>query len=163
MNATAWATVWVLLGLIVFLGILLYMKAPGMVLSALDRRADKIRDELEEARRLREEAEALLADYKKKTSNAQEEADAIISQAQREAEALSAEAKTRIEEYVTRRTRAVEQRIAQAETQAVADVKSRAIDVASAAAALILEERAKGKSGEELVQRSIDEVRKNLN
>lgn len=163
MNATAWATVWVLLGLVFFFGILVYMKVPGMLMSALDKRADKIRDELEEARRLREEAEALLADYKKKTSSAQEEADAIIAQAQREAEALSAEAKTRIEEYVARRTRAVEQRIAQAETQAVADVKSRAIDVASAAAALILGERAKGKDGDELVQRSIDAVRKNLN
>ncbi len=76
---------------------------------------------------------------------------------------MSAEAKARIEDYVARRTRAVEQRIAQAETQAVAEVKSRAIDVAAAAAGLILAERAKGKAGDELVARSIDAVRKNLN
>lgn len=163
MNATSWATVWVLLGLIVFVGILIYMKVPAMLTAALDRRADKIRSELEEARRLREEAEALLADYKKKTANAAAEAEAIISQARREAAALSAEAKTRIEDYVVRRTRAVEQRIAQAEMQAVAEVKSRAIDVAAAAAGLLLEERAKGKSGAELVDRSIEAVRKNLN
>jgi F-type H+-transporting ATPase subunit b len=163
MDATAWATVWVLLGLIVFIGILVYMKVPDMLFTVLDKRADKIRSELDEARRLREEAEALLADYKKKTGNAAAEAEAIVSQARREAEALSAEAKNRIEDYVARRTRAVESRIAQAETQAVAEVKSRAIDVAAAAAARILAERARGKSGDELVERSIEAVRKNLN
>jgi F-type H+-transporting ATPase subunit b len=163
MNATSWATLWVFFGLLVFVGILLYMKAPGRLMAALDQRSAKIRSELEEARKLREEAEALLADYKKRTSNAKAEADAIIAQAQREAEALSAEARTRIEDYVARRTRAVEQRIAQAETQAVAEVRSRAIDVAAAAAAQILEERAKGEAGDELVSRSIDQVRKSLN
>lgn len=163
MNATSWATLWVFLGLVVFVGILVYMKVPGRLMAALDQRSAKIRSELEEARKLREEAEALLADYKKRTSNAKAEADAIIAQAQREAEALSAEAKTRIEDYVTRRTRAVEQRIAQAETQAVAEVRSRAIDVAAAAATRILAERAKGEAGDELVSRSIDQVRKSLN
>jgi F-type H+-transporting ATPase subunit b len=163
MNATAWATVWVLLGLLVFIGILVYMKVPGMLTSALDKRAAKIRSDLEEARRLREEAEALLAEYKKKTSGAAAEVEAIVAQARREAEALSAEARTRIDDYVARRTRAVEQRIAQAETQAVAEVKSRAIDVAAAAAARILAERAKGEAGDALVKRSIDAVRKNLN
>jgi F-type H+-transporting ATPase subunit b len=163
MDATAWASVWVLLGLLVFIGILVYMKVPGMLVAALDRRADKIRSELEEARKLREEAEALLAEYRRKTGNADAEAEAIVTQARREAEALSEEAKTRIEDYVARRTRAVEQRIAQAETQAVSEVRSRAIDVAAAAASRILAERAKGKAGDELVERSIDAVRKNLN
>jgi F-type H+-transporting ATPase subunit b len=163
MDATAWATVWVLLALIVFVAILVYMKVPVMLVEALDKRADKIRSDLEEARKLREEAEALLADYRQKTGNAAAEAQEIVAQARREAEALSAEAKTRIEDYVARRTRAVEQRIAQAETQAVAEVRSRAIDVAAAAAGRILAERAKGRAGEELVERSIDTVRKNLN
>ena len=163
MDASAWATVWVLLGLFGFIGILVYMKVPGMVVKALDSRAAKIRDELEEARKLREEAEALLAEYKEKTGNAEAEAEAIITQARREAEALSQEAKVRIEDYVTRRTRAVEQRIAQAESQAVAEVRSRAIDVAAAAAGELLAERAKGTGGDELVARSIDAVRKNLN
>ena len=163
MDATSWATVWVLLGLVGFIGILVYMKVPGMLLKALDNRADKIRDELEEARKLRAEAEALLAEYKDKTGNAEAEAEAIVTQARREAEALSQEAKVRIEDYVTRRTRAVEQRIAQAESQAVAEVKSRAIDVAADAAGRLLAERAKGTGGDELVARSIDAVRKNLN
>ncbi len=163
MDATAWATVWVLLGLVVFIAVLVYMKVPSMLAAALDKRSAKIREELEEARKLRDEAEALLAEYKRKTGDADAEAGEIIAQARREAEALSAEAKTRIEDYVARRTRTVEQRIAQAETQAVAEVKSRAIDVAAAAAGRILAERAKGKAGEELVERSIDAVRKNLN
>ena len=163
MNATAWATVWVLLGLVVFVGILFFMRVPEILTAALDKRAAKIRSELEEARKLREEAEALLADYKKRTAGAAAEAEAIIDQARREADALSEEARTRIEEYVARRTRAVEQRIAQAESQAVAEVRSRAIDVASAAASRILAERAKGKTGEALVEQSIDAVRKNLN
>ncbi|MGH6925172.1 MAG: ATP F0F1 synthase subunit B [Propylenella sp.] len=163
MDATAWATVWVFLALLVFLGTLVYMKVPAMLTAALDKRADKIRSELDEAQKLRREAEALLAEYKRRTANAEAEAAAIVTQAKREAEALSAEAKGRIEEYVARRTRAVEQRIAQAETQAVAEVRSRAIDVAAAAAGRILAERAKGKAGDELVERSIDVVRKNLN
>ena len=163
MDATSWATVWVLLGLFGFIGILVYMKVPGMLVKALDSRADKIRDELDEARKLRDEAEALLAEYKEKTGNAEAEAEAIVTQARREAEALSQEAKVRIEDYVTRRTRAVEQRIAQAESQAVAEVRSRAIDVAAAAAGRLLAERAKGAGGDELVARSIDAVRKNLN
>jgi F-type H+-transporting ATPase subunit b len=131
--------------------------------SALDQRAAKIRSELEEARRLREEAAALLAEYQKKRGEAEAEAEAIIAQAKRESAALGEEARARLEDYVVRRTRAVEQRIAQAETQAVAEVKSRAVDVAAAAASRILMEKAKGRTGEELVQRSIDSVRKNLN
>lgn len=162
MDATAWATVWVLLGLIVFLAILVYMKVPGMLLAALDKRSQQIRSELEEAQKLREEAEALLAEYKQKTGNAEAEAQEIVAQARREADALSEEAKVRIEDYVARRTRAVEQRIEQAESQAVAEVKSRAIDVAAAAARNILAERAKGEIGDALVARSVDAVRKNL-
>lgn len=163
MDATAWATFWVFLGFLVFVGILIYLKLPGKLVAALDARSEKIREDLEEARRLREEAEALLADYKRRHANARSEAEAILTQARAEAEALSAEAKTRIEDYVVRRTKAVEQRIAQAETQAVAEVRSRAIDVATAAAAQILGEAAKGKTGDELVERSIDAVRSNLN
>ncbi len=163
MDASSWATLWVFLGFLAFFGVLFYFKVPPMLTAALDSRAKKISEELEEARRLREEAEAVLAEYKKKTGDVEAEAEAIIAQARREAEALSAEAKTRIEDYVARRTKAVESRIAQAETQAVADVRSRAIDVAAAAAGQILAERGKGSGGDELVARSIDQLRKNLN
>jgi F-type H+-transporting ATPase subunit b len=139
------------------------MKAPQMLTRALDARAEKIRKDLEEAARLRAEAEALLKDYQRRRAEAETEASEIVAQAKREAEALAAEARERIGDYVARRTKAVEARIAQAETQAVSEVRSRAIDVAAAAAGRILAEQAEGKVGEELVARSIESVRKNLN
>lgn len=163
MNATAWATVWVLLGFLVFIGILVYLKAPAKLIAALDVRAAKIRSELEDARRLREEAAALLAEYQKKRGEAEAEAAAIITQARRESEGLGEEARSRMADYVARRTKAVEQRIAQAETQAVAEVRGRAVDVAAAAARRILRDKAAGRTGDELIERSIETVRKNLN
>jgi len=163
MNATQWATLWVFLGLLVVLGIMVYLKVPGMLTKALDDRATKIRADLDDAKRLRDEAAALLSEYEKKRGQAESEAQAIVAQAKREAEALAAESRARIEDYVVRRTKAVEARIAQAESQAVAEVRSRAIDVATAAAGQILAEQAKGKTGEELIDRSIETVRKNLN
>ncbi len=163
MNATQWATLWVFLGLLVILGVMVYLKVPRMLTKALDDRAAKIRSELDEARRLREEAAALLKEYQKKRGEAEGEAQAIIEQAKREAAALASESRARIEDYVVRRTKAVEARIAQAESQAIADVRSRAIDVATAAAGRILSEEAKGKTGEELIERSIETVRKSLN
>jgi F-type H+-transporting ATPase subunit b len=163
MNATQWATLWVFLGLLVILGVMVYLKVPGMLTKALDDRATKIRADLDEARRLREEAEALLKEYRQKFGHAEAEAEAIVAQAKREAEAFAAESRARIEDYVVRRTKAVEARIAQAEQQAVAEVRSRAIDVATAAAGRILAEEAKGKTGDELIERAIDTVRKSLN
>ena len=163
MNATAWATFWVFLGLVVFIAMLLYMKIPAKLTAALDARSAKIRSELEDAARLRQEAEALLAEYQRRREEAVAEADAIITQARHEAAAFTEEAQARIAELVARRTKAVEQRIAQAETQAVAEVRSRAIDVATAAAARILADKSAGRTGDELVERSIEAVRSNLN
>ncbi len=163
MDATAWATFWVFLGLVVFIALLVYMKIPGKLVAAIDQRTAKISSDLEDARRLREEAQALLGEYQRRRGEAEGEAQAIIAQARREAEALTEEARIRIEDFVTRRTKAVEQRIAQAETQAVAEVRSRAIDVATAAASRILADKARGQTGDELIDRSIAAVRTNLN
>lgn len=163
MNATQMATFWVFLGLVVFIGILIYMKVPAKLTAGIDARTAKIRSELEDARRFREEAQELLAQYQRRRGEAETEAAAIVEQARREADALTAEARARIEDYVARRTKAVEQRIAQAETQAVAEVRSRAIDVATAAATRILSERAQGQAGDQLVDRAIAAVRANLN
>jgi len=163
MNATAWATFWVFLGFLVFIGIIVYLKIPAKLVASLDARSAKIKSDLDDARRLREEAQALLAEYKRRYGEAESEAKAILTQAQHEAQAFTEEARVRIEDYVARRTRAVEQRIGQAETQAVAEVRSRAIDVATAAAARILGEAAKGETGDALIKRSIKAVRSNLN
>jgi F-type H+-transporting ATPase subunit b len=163
MDATAQATLWVFLGFVVFLGILLYLKIPAKLAEALDARSAKIKSDLDDARRLREEAQALLAEYQRRRTAAEREAEEIVTQARREAVALGEEARARLEDYVARRTRAVEQRIAQAETQAVAEVRNRAIDVAAAAASRLVAEQAKGATGEQLLQRSIQAVRSNLN
>ena len=163
MDATAWATFWVFMGFLVFVGILIYLGIPAKVTAALDARSARISSELDEARRLREEAQTLLAEYRRRRGEAESEAEAIVSQARREAESLSEEARARLEEYVTRRTKAVEQRIAQAETQAVAEVRSRAVDVAAAAAARILAETGRGDASDDLISRSIGTVRANLN
>ena len=163
MDATAWATVWVFIAMIVFIGIVLYLKLPDRIVAALDSRADKIRADLEEARRLREEAQALLADYQRRRREAETEAEAIVEQAKRQAAAFAKEAKERLTDYVARRQKAVEARIGQAEAQAIADVRARAIDVASAAAARILAAEAKGKGGDRFVEEAIGEVRKRMN
>lgn len=163
MDATAWATLWVFLALLALIGIMIYLKVPGRVLGALDARSEKIRAELADAARLRDEAKALLAEYERRRGEAEAEAKAIIDQARREADAMASEARERLEDYVVRRTRAVEQRIAQAESQAVSEVRSRAVDVATAAASRILAEKADGVARRSLIDQSIAAIRSNLN
>lgn len=157
------ATFWALIALVIFLGIMVYLKVPGMVTSALDKRADTIQKELDEARRLREEAQALLADYQRKGREAESEAEEIIEQAKREAEALTAESGRRLEEYVVNRTRQAEAKIAHAEAQALQEVRALSADVAIAAAEKILAAKVRGSAADALIERSIGEVRSKLN
>src|SRR5215470_6310763 len=120
------AEFWVAVGFVVFCGILVYLGVPKMMLDALDERSARIKAELDEARRLREEAQRLLADYQRKQREAEGEAEAIIASAKAEAERVAAEAKAKVEEFVARRTRMAETKIAQAEAQALADVRAAA-------------------------------------
>jgi F-type H+-transporting ATPase subunit b len=154
---------WALVGLVVFFGIIIYLKVPAMIGGTLDKRAATIRDELEQARRLREEAQALLAEYQRKAREAASEAEEIIDQAKREADALGAEARKRMEDYVASRTRMAEQKIAQAEHQAVQEVKALSADISIAAAQAILSAKVKGDAGAALVSRAIDDLRGKLN
>ena len=125
--------------------------------------ADAIRAELEAARKLRVEAEALLAEYQRKAREAEAEAGKIVETARREADALAGEAKTRLEEYVASRTRLAEDKIAQAESQAIQEVRSLSADVAVAAAERLLSAKVKGQAGEALVAKSISDVKTRLN
>lgn len=159
MDATFWATV----GLVLFLAILVYFKVPRMIGGSLDDRAERIRTELEEARRLREEAQQLLAEYQRKRKEAEQEAGEIVEQAKQEATHIVAEAKARTQEYVARRTTLAEQKIAQAEREAVNAVRSNAVDVAVAAATRLLEERADADVTARLFQSSLDDVKTKLN
>src|SRR5215218_5291401 len=135
---------WVAVAFLIFLGILGYVGVHKTVLSALDTRASRIKAELEEASRLREEAAKLLAEYQRRQGEAEREAAAIVAEAKLEAERIAAEAHTKMEEFVVRRTKMAENKIAQAEVQAVADVRAAAADAAVAAAEKILTQTAKG-------------------
>jgi F-type H+-transporting ATPase subunit b len=157
------AAFWAMIALFIFLGIVVYLKVPATVTSTLDKRADSIRKELDDARRLREEAQSLLAEYQRKGREAEAEAEQIIDQAKREAEALASEAGRRLDEYVASRTKLAEQKIAQAEMQALQEVKALSADVAIAAAERILGAKVKGPAGDTLISRSINDVRSKLN
>lgn len=159
MDATFWATV----GLVLFLALVIFAGLPAMITKSLDARADRIRNELEEARKLREEAKKLLAEYQQKRKDAEQEAADIVAAAKHEAETLVAEAKARTEEYVTRRTALAEQKIAQAERDAVAEVRASAVEIAVAAAGKLLAESVDTKTDAALFQAALADVKARLN
>ena len=152
-------TFWALIGLIIFFVVIVMMKVPGAIGGALDKRAQAISQELDQARVLREEAQALLAEYQRKAREAESEAEDIIDHAKREADAIGIEARQRMEEYVASRTRMAEEKIAQAESQAVQEVKALSADVAIAAAEKIIAAKAKGEAAEKLVASAIGDVK----
>lgn len=154
---------WVALAFVVFMAGLGYIGVHRMIGKSLDDRAGRIKAELDEARKLKDEAAQLLADYQRKRQEAESEAQEIVAGARAEAERLATEAKTKIEEFVARRTKMAETKIAQAEAQATADVRGAAAEAAVAAAEKILAQEAKGKLGNELIAKGIEDVRKKLN
>ncbi|HEU4987777.1 MAG TPA: F0F1 ATP synthase subunit B [Rhizobiaceae bacterium] len=159
LDATFWATA----GLVVFLAILIYMKVPAMLSRSLDQRAERIRNELDEARRLREDAQQLLAEYQRKRQEAEKEAEDIVAAARREAELIAQEARERTEDYVTRRTALAEQKIAQAERDAVSEVRSSAVDIAIEAARRLLTDKVDAKTTGDLFKASVQQVKSKLN
>ena len=159
MDATFWATV----ALVIFLGVVFYFKVPAMISKSLDERANRIRAELEEARRLREEAQQLLAEYQRKRKDAEKDAADIVAAAKREAEALVAEAQRKTEDYVTRRTALAEQKIAQAERDAINEVRSSAVDIAVEAARSVLASRVDARTDADLFSASLQDVKTKLN
>ena len=156
------AEFWAIVSLLVFLGLLVYLKVPQMIGKTLDKRIAEIEKDLEEARRLREEAQALLAEYERKRKAAESEAEDIIAAARDDAERLTQEAGVSLEEMIARRTRAVEEKIAQAEAQALGEVRSRSVDVAAEAARVLLTKQVEEKGGE-MVDQAIKEVSARLN
>jgi F-type H+-transporting ATPase subunit b len=157
------AETWVAIAFVIFVGVLIYFGVHKLILNALDQRAGRIRGELDEARRLKDEAAALLAEYRRKQQTAEREAAEIVAGAKAEAERLAAEAKTRMDEFVARRTRMAETKIAQAEAQALADVRAAAADAAVAAAEKILTQTVKGSVADDLLSKGIAELKSKLN
>lgn len=131
-------TLWVAVGFIIFLAIVVYVGGHKMLLSGIDARGQRIAAELDEARRLREEAQALLASFEAKKKQAAKDAEDIVASAKAEAERLKAEAAAKLDDFVARRTKQAELKIAQAEAQATADVRSAAADLATQAAGKLL-------------------------
>jgi F-type H+-transporting ATPase subunit b len=133
------------------------------MLTALDHRSERIKAELDDARRLKDEAAKVLAEYKAKRATAEREAEDIVTNAKAEAERIAADAKTKMEDFVARRTKTAESKIALAEAQAVADVRAAAADAAVTAATTILSQSVKGQVADDLLAKGIAEARQKLN
>ena len=154
---------WDLVSFVLFVALIVYYKIPNKVAKALDDRAGKIHAELEEARRLREEAQTILADYQRKQRDAEKEAEDIIAMARREARFYAEESHKALNEFLQRHVKLAEEKIARAEEQAVQDIRSKSVDAAVAAAEMLIARELKGKSAEDLVDKSIRDVAARLN
>jgi F-type H+-transporting ATPase subunit b len=154
---------WVAVGFVILMGVFAYVGVHRTVITALDHRSDRIKAELDDARRLKQEAEGLLAEYKAKRASAEREAQEIIAAAKVDAERIASEAKTKMEDFIARRTKTAESKIALAEAQATADVRAAAADAAVTAASTILSQTVKGPVAEDLLAKGITEVREKLN
>jgi F-type H+-transporting ATPase subunit b len=157
------AEFWVAAAFLIFVGVLVYFRVHTMLVKGIDERRERIRAELDEARRLKAEAQALLAEYRRRQEEAEREAQAIIAGAKAEAERLATEAEAKLEEFVARRGKLAESKIAQAEAQALADVRAAAAETAVAAAEAILSRSVKGKLADELLAKGIADLKGRLN
>ena len=157
------AEFWVAVAFFLLIALFLYLKVPAQIIQFLDERAAAIAKSLADAEKLRLEAEALLKDYRRRRVEAEKEAEAIVEQARREAEAYAAEARSKLKEMIERRSASARQKIAQAETAALKDVRAAAAEMAVAMAARVLKDELKGEPGRRLIDRSIADLRDKLN
>ncbi|ACT58749.1 F0F1 ATP synthase subunit B family protein [Hirschia baltica] len=158
-DPTFWATIAVL----IFLGILVWKKIPATIAKSLDDRAQKIQDELDNARLLREKAQAALAEAERSQAQAEEDAKAIVAAAKAEAKAFADTSRADLKERMERREKMAEERIARAEAEATQAVRNTAAEAASAAAAGILREStAKGPAKKSLFETSLEDIKKSL-
>ena len=154
---------WVAVAFVILMVVFGYLGVFKSAMTALDHRADRIKAELDDATRLKQEAAKVLADYKARSASAEREAADIIANAKSEAERIATEAKAKMEDFVARRTKTAESKIALAEAQAVADVRAAAAEAAVTAASSILSQSVKGQVADDLLAKGITEVRQKLN
>lgn len=157
------AEAFVLLGFLCFVALLIYLGAFKMVTKGLDARGEAIKAELAQAAKLRDEATALLASFEKKKAEAEANAARIVQEARAQAEQLATEAADRLADFVVRRTKQAEAKIAFAEAQAAADVRAAAADHAAKAAESVLRGQMQGADGGALVSREIGALKNRLN
>jgi F-type H+-transporting ATPase subunit b len=154
---------WVAIAFVILMGVFGYLGIHRTVLKALDNRSARIKAELDDARRLKDEAAKVLAEYKARRASAEREAEEIVASARAEAQRIATEAKAKMEDFVARRTKTAEGKIALAEAQALADVRAAAAEAAVTAASTILSQSVKGDLADDLLAKGIAEVRKKLN
>src|ERR1700744_3401333 len=154
---------WVAVAFVILMIGFAWMGVHRTVLTALDHRAQRIKAELDDARRLKDEAAKVLAEYQARRASAEREAAEIIANAKAEAERIAADAKAKMEDFVARRTKTAESKIALAEAQAVADVRAAPAEPAVTAAGTILSQSVKGQVADDLLAKGIAEVRQKLN
>lgn len=150
-------TFWVAVAFVVFAGLMVW-KVRRPVLQSLDARAERIRAELDEAQRLREEAQKALAEYKRKQRDAAKEAEDLLASARHEADLLRRQAADDLTQTLARREKAAIEKIAQAEAQAVQEVRAQAVDMAIAATAKLLSESVDPTRDQGLVDQAIKDL-----
>jgi F-type H+-transporting ATPase subunit b len=154
---------WVAIAFVILMVLFAYLGIHKTVLTALDHRGQRIKAELDDAKRLKEEAAKLLGEYQTRRASAEREAEEIVANARAEAERIATEAKAKMEDFVARRTKTAESKIALAEAQALADVRAAAANAAVEAASTILSQSVKGSVADDLLAKGIAEVRAKLN
>ncbi|WP_298298233.1 F0F1 ATP synthase subunit B [uncultured Litoreibacter sp.] len=152
----------VLIAFLLFIGVLVYFKVPGLLMGLLDKRAETIKSELDEAKALREEAQTILASYERKQKEVAEQSERIIANAKKEAQAAAEQAKEDLKLSIERRLAGAEEQIASAEAAAVKQVRDRAVSVAIAAAADVVAAKTSAADQNKLVDAAIDEVKAKL-
>jgi F-type H+-transporting ATPase subunit b len=148
----------VLLAFLLFIAVLIYLKVPSLLGGMLDKRAEGIKSELDEARALREEAQTILASYERKMAEVKEQAEKIVAAAKEEAVEAAELAKRDLEQSIVRRIAAAEDQIASAEAVAVREVRDQAIAIATTAAAQVISKQMTAAQGNALIDASINEI-----
>jgi F-type H+-transporting ATPase subunit b len=154
---------WVALGFLIVIGVFLYHRVPAFIAAALDQRAATIARDLDEARRLRDEAEAILAEYKHKAANAEKEAQSILTEARAEAERFATETRANLSAQIERRAKQAQEKIAQAETHAMAEIRALAADAAATAAEKLIAARMDEQRAASLISESLKTLSSKLN
>lgn len=152
----------VLIAFIVFIGILIYYKVPGMIVGMLDKRADGIKADLAEARALREEAQTILASYERKQKEVAEQANLIVEHAKRDAQAAADVAKEDLKASIARRIAAAEEQIKSAQDAAVKEVRDTAVAVSIGAAKDLIAKNMTAEDGNKLIETAITDVESKL-
>ncbi len=156
-------TIWVFGALVLVIAFAVKKGVPGMITGALDKRADGIQQNLDEASKLREEAQALLVEYQRKHAEADEQAKQIVEQAKRDADIMAQQARKDLTERIARRAVIAEAKIASAEAQAIADVKARAVELAAQASENLLKSDLSAADQNKLIKDGISDLGKALN